>query len=179
MKAIIKFSLTFLCLVFIIVSCEKDINSGRMIVKMTCSNDSVPAYEHVYVDIKQVSINYLGSKQDSWIDLSTDAGIYDLLELMNDVTIALTDEEKLPIGKVGQIRLLLGNNNTVVVAGTAFPLKVPSAYTSGVKIVVNQEIRRTQKIIITLDFDAEQSINQDNGDFIMNPVIKVKSISYY
>ena len=180
MKAIIKSGITFLCFVLIIVSCKKDMNSGRMTVYMTDDNDPPTVYEHVYIDLKQISVHYLGAQGESWIDLPTNSGIYDLMTLTDDITVAITDEERIPIGKVSQIRFLLGNNNTVVVGGYTFDLKVPSAYTSGVKIQVNQEIRRTQKIAITLDFDPDESIELNgSGEYIMKPVIKVKSVSYY
>lgn len=180
MKPIIKLNLILLFFAFVIISCEKNINSGKMKVYMT--DDIIPTstYEHVYIDLEKISIHYLGSQGDSWIDLPTNSGIYDLPTLSDDITIAITDEGSIPIGKVSQIRFKLGNNNSVVVSGVTSPLKIPSAYTSGVKIQVNQEIRRTQKISIILDFDADQSINMNGvGEYIMNPVIKVKSVSYY
>jgi hypothetical protein len=89
----------------------------------------------------------------------------------------IADDEHMPMGKVSQIRLVLGENNSVVVEGTTFALKIPSSNESGLKINVHETVRRNDHIIITLDFDAEASVNLNgNGEYIMNPVIKVKEI---
>ncbi|HYG15032.1 MAG TPA: DUF4382 domain-containing protein, partial [Bacteroidia bacterium] len=79
---------------------------------------------------------------------------------------------------VTQMRLILGTNNTVVVdsVGT-FDLKVPSAYNSGIKINLDTDITVDQHLEIVLDYDAEQSIHKTgSGEYIMEPVIKVRSV---
>lgn len=142
-----------------------------MRVKMT---DAPGDYKEVNVDIKLVEIHHDGK----WTALPTNAGVYDLLKLRDSVTVPISDSVVLNRGKVTQMRLILGTNNTVVVdsVGT-FPLTVPSAYNTGIKINVDTEITVDQHLEIVLDYDAEQSIHKNgNGEYIMEPVIKVRSV---
>src|SRR5215212_11158430 len=118
-----KNSILVLMAAVLLFGCKKDDNNngggyGSMRVKMT---DAPGDYKEVNVDIKLVEINHNGN----WIALSTNAGVYDLLKLRDSVTVPISDSVVINRGKVTQIRLILGNNNTVVVdsMGT-FPLTV-------------------------------------------------------
>jgi hypothetical protein len=182
MKVAIKIILIYFCLVFITVSCQKGINSSLMKVGLTDAGPSPQdsGYSHVYIDIKQISIGYTGAQNDVWMDLPTNAGIYDLLKLTNNLTTVISNEITVPIGRVGQIRLILGVNNSITIGGASFNLKVASGITSGVKILVDADIKRTQNLWIVLDFNVSKSIIQNGtGDFTLVPVIEVKSISNY
>jgi hypothetical protein len=60
---------------------------------------------------------------------------------------------------------------------TIHSLKIPSSEQSGIKINVDARIPPANNLIITLDYDADKSVNQEgNGDYIMKPVIKVQNI---
>ena len=150
-------------------------NSTRLQVKMT---DAPAVYQEVNVDIESVSVHY-GDSTDSgmWMDLATNSGIYNLLELQNDVSVVLADENGLPPGEIGQMRLLLGEENTVVVDSVAFDLKTPSAQQSGLKINLDFVLEPGKQYMILLDFDAGKSVvEQGNGGFLLKPVIRVDSI---
>lgn len=157
----------------LLFGCKKDNNggSGSMRVKLT---DAPGDYKEVNVDIRMVEIHHDGK----WMALPTNAGVYDLLKLRDSITTPISDSVVINRGKVTQMRLILGDSNTVVVdsVGT-FPLKVPSAYNTGIKINVDTEITVDQHLEIVLDFDAAQSVNKTgNGEYILEPVIKVKSV---
>jgi hypothetical protein len=111
--------------------------------------------------------------------LNTNAGIYDLLKIQNDVTAVLTQDTKLPVGEITQLRLMLGTHNSLFISNDSeFSLTVPSAYNTGIKINVNTSVSSAQHLVITLDFNAERSIVvEGNGDYILNPVIEVKSVT--
>jgi hypothetical protein len=64
--------------------------------------------------------------------------VYNLLDLTAGVNVLLADN-LVPSGKLGQIRLLLGDKNTVVV-GIRPILKTPSAQQSGLKLKINQTL---------------------------------------
>ncbi len=51
---------------------------------------------------------------DSLIELGTNQGIYNLLEFVNGQDTLIVDED-IPSGYISQIRLVLGENNTVMV----------------------------------------------------------------
>jgi hypothetical protein len=171
MKTFMKICL--ICgIVFTVAGCKKE-KYGDLIIKMT---DAPGDYLQVNVDIRQVEVHYASGH--NWVTLHTQSGMYDLLTLQHNVTALLATGAHIPAGDVSQIRLILGGNNTVMLNdSTIHQLKIPSAEQSGVKINVHAIVPPGDPLIITLDFDADKSVNKEgNGDYIMKPVITVKEI---
>jgi hypothetical protein len=166
--------ITMLMVIMVFAGCKKPFYSAHLQIKMT---DAPADYQSVSIDLQKVMVHYSNKPEDSWVELKSNPGVYDLLTLRNDVTAIIADDEKLPTGKISQIRLVLGDNNFVIVEGLKHMMTIPSSGTSGLKINVHETIRRNDDVIITLDFDAEQSVNvTGNGEYVMNPVIKIKSV---
>jgi len=159
-----------------IQGCQKDKFNSRIKVNMT---DGPGIYEEVNIDIKQVEIHYNsdGPRLAGWLNLKTNARIYNLIELQNGVTAVLADDARLPSGHVTQMRLILGGRNTVVTGGVEYNLDVPSSENTGLKINIDMELYPNSGKEILLDFDAEKSIvvNGD-GTYSLQPVIQIKSI---
>ena len=152
-------------------------DAGKGAVKIHLT-DAPGDYLKVNIDIKQVRIHIAddSTSNDGWIDLPTNAGIYDLLELQNGIDTTVVDSTIVPAGKVSQIRFILGPNCSVQTKDSVYhDLKVPSGEQSGLKINVHRDIPQGQTLHILLDFDADKSIHQKgNGEFSMKPVIKIK-----
>ena len=112
-----------------------------------------------------------------WVQLNTHVGIYDLLKLRNNVATVLAENKGLPVGKVTQLRLIVGTQNTVVVGGQVFKLFVPGGFQTGIKILVREVLNLNgngQGLTIKLDFNADKSIIlTDDGRYILKPVIKI------
>ncbi|NTW23961.1 MAG: DUF4382 domain-containing protein, partial [Lentimicrobium sp.] len=109
----------------------------------------------------------------STVMLNTNAGIYNLLNFSNglDTLIATGD---LNAGKISQIRLILGPNNSVIVDNVVYPLSTPSAQQSGLKLQVHRTFEPGVSYMLLLDFDANQSIIlTGNGQYQLKPVIRV------
>src|SRR5690606_12310453 len=165
MRNLLKFSL--IVLMFIgLVSCSSDDDSktnegnAKLAIKLT---DAPGDYDAVYIDVKEVVVKYSGNEED--LDLGINAGIYNLLELTGGVNVLLFDDE-VPAGKISQIRLVLGENNTIVVDGQTLPLSTPSAQQSGLKIQVNETLEPGILYEFMLDFDVDKSIvSQGNGGY--------------
>lgn len=100
------------------------------------------------------------------------------MTLQNNITTLLATGTHIPAGDVSQVRLILGNNNTLMLRdSTVVPLKIPSSEQSGVKINVHGRIPPNGPLVIVLDFDAGKSIvNEGNGSYSIKPVISVKSV---
>lgn len=142
-------------------------NEAQIAVKLV---DAPGDYEAVFVEVEDVRIKYAGAEDSS--SLEVNAGIYNLLELTGGVS-ALLAEEDVPAGKISQIRLILGDENTVVVNGETHPLKTPSAQQSGLKIQVNETLEAGIFYEFILDFNVEESIvAQGNGGYSLKPVIR-------
>ena len=111
-------------------------------------------------------------------NLPAEGKIYDLLTLTGGVSALLADEV-VPSGYLGQIRLLLGDKNTVVLKdGTSHPLNTPSAQQSGLKLNVNQTLTAGVTYDFLLDFDVAHSIVVQagaSGNYNLHPVVKVST----
>ena len=140
-------------------ACNDDTeNSGsaRMEVRMT---DAPGDYEEVNIDIKSVQIIKEGDTDESeWITLDEiHPGIYNLLDFSNGRDTLLASAN-LPAGTISQIRLVLGDNNTLKLKdGTTVALKTPSGQTSGVKLKIDSELVEDVTYMLLLDFDAAKS----------------------
>ncbi|MFM6984475.1 MAG: DUF4382 domain-containing protein [Chitinophagaceae bacterium] len=128
-------------------------------------------------DYGQVNVEIVGAEVHSdingWTSLNVKAGIYNLLDLTNgkDTLIATG---QVAVGKISQIRLTLGSNNTVLFKGNTYPLKTPSGQQSGIKLQVNATLLAGINYSMLIDFDADKSIVQTgDGKFILKPVIRV------
>lgn len=172
MKSLFKLSL--ITLLFIgFASCSDDDSennnegNAKLAIRLT---DAPGDYEHVFVDVEEVEIKYSDGRDD--VNLGINAGVYDLLELTAGVNVLLFDDE-VPAGNISQIRLILGDDNTIVVDGQILPLDTPSAQQSGLKIQVNETLEPGILYEFMLDFDVDKSIvAQGNGGFLLKPVIR-------
>ena len=153
--------------------CKKnDSGTGYMKVRMT---DAPGTYQQVNVDILQVRIHLVEANgNSSWIDLPTNAGIYDLLALQNGIDTTIANTINIPQGVITQMRLVLGNNNTVMADSIVYDLQTPSGQTSGVKLNGNMIVPANDTLFVLLDFVASESVVQHgNGEFHLKPVIRV------
>lgn len=104
--------------------------------------------------------------------LNTTAGIYNLLDFTNGVSV-LFATSVLNDARVKQVRLILGPNNTIVRDGITYSLSTPSAEQSGLKLQVNQTLVANIENSILIDFDANTSVIQTgNGTYKLKPVLR-------
>jgi hypothetical protein len=148
-------------------------------VKMT---DAPGDYDEVNVEVLDVMIKGdSDSGENGWISIGdkTQVGegkIYDLLKLTGGANIMLTDSS-IPSGNLGQIRLVLGDENTIVVDGESFSLTTPSGQQSGLKLEINQTLIGGTTYEFLLDFDVDKSIvATGSSNYILKPVIRVSTM---
>ncbi len=175
-------SLALLSILFI-SSCEKDDDTqastpaGKATLKFNLT-DAPASYDAVYIDVQEVKVHVSNSgdtsNADGWITLpNTQPGIYNLLDFQNGIDTLIASGD-VPAGKISQIRLILGPQNSVVVNGVSEPLKTPSAQQSGLKLKVNYTLQAGLVYEFWLDFDASRSIvAKGNGGYNLKPVIRV------
>ena len=136
-------------------------------IRMT---DAPMMVEEVNVDLEMVVIK--GTNDADSIFLGTNAGIYNLLDFQNGID-TLIASSTITLDTVKQIRLILGEENTVKVDGVLHELKTPSAQQSGLKIKVDIPLDSLNVYNLLLDFDAEESVKETGNSFMLKPVIKV------
>ncbi len=169
-------SLVLFCLVFL-YSCEtlfeadlSPTNNSTTTLNIRLTDGPIDL-EEVNIDLQGVVVK--GEEGFEEIALETNTGIYDLLDFQNgiDTLIAMAD---IQLERIREVRLILGDNNTVVVDGEIHELKIPSGSQSGLKIKACLDLGPMTEFDLLLDFDAGASIHQTgNGKYIMRPVIKL------
>lgn len=178
---VLSFSLiAFICFSF--VGCNSNDDSqetSRLSIRMT---DAPGDYDAVYVDVQDVLIKS-GTDTDEdggWVSIgNVTPKVYNLLELTGGVDVLLADGI-VPSGFLGQVRLILGDDNTVVKDGESYPLHTPSAQQSGLKLTINQTLVSGVDYEFLLDFDVEHSIvvqAGNSGKYNLHPVIRVSTMA--
>ncbi len=169
---ILSATLLLLLANFVLVSCSKEKNKSRLSIYLT---DAPGAYDAVNIDVASVEIKVSSDQgDDGWIQLPVNTGVYNLLEFKNGMDTLLSTVE-LPAGKVSQLRLKLGTNNTIVLNGSTLPLPLytPSAQTSGLKFNIHADLVEGVEYKLWIDFDCARSIVvTGNIDYKLKPVIR-------
>lgn len=149
---------------------KKQEGTARLNVRLT---DAPGDYEAVNVDIQSVEVH---TAANGWVTLNTYAGVYNLLDFVNGQDTLLATAS-IPAGEISQIRLILGENNTVQVDSMIYPLTTPSAQQSGLKLNLDDTLAAGVVHGLVLDFDASQSVVETgNGKYILKPVIRVTGV---
>ncbi|WP_319503218.1 DUF4382 domain-containing protein [uncultured Draconibacterium sp.] len=171
-----KFITAFIIAATFFVACSDDDNkagTGTLKVDLT---DAPAEYSAVLVDIQglRINVNDADTTEGNWMDLTLDTmGQINLLELMDGVSIQLSEDE-IPAGYLSQIRLILGDNNQLVIGEDTMDMETPSAQQSGLKVNVHDSIADGETFSMMLDFDAEQSVvDKGNGGYSLKPVLTV------
>ncbi len=132
--------------------------------------DAPGDYDAVYIDLIGAEVH---SDVKGWVPLNVKAGIYNLANLTNGKDTLIANGQ-VAVGNVSEIRLILGNNNTVVVKGVSYALSTPSAQQSGLKLKVNTVLVEGITYNLLIDFDADKSIvDTGNDKYILKPVLRV------
>lgn len=152
-------------------------NTSRVQLKLV---DSPGDYEEVNVEI--IDILYNSTEDESgWTSITPNDFtpiIVDLTELIagNDLLLA---DVIVPSGMLKQIRLVLGNNNALVIEGETTPihLDTPSAQQSGLKLKLDTELEPGYSYTFILDWNVQKSIVKagNSGKYILKPVIRVNT----
>jgi hypothetical protein len=149
--------------------------------------DNPGDYQAVNVEILDVMIrmeNEEGEDNDdddesSWMSLEAESGIVNLLDFTGGFSKVLVERFPIPAGTLSQIRLVLGDGNSIVIEGESeeeseeFDLKTPSGQQSGLKVKIDTEIEEGFTYDFILDFDVEKSIVHagNSGNIILKPVL--------
>lgn len=144
--------------------------------------DAPADYEEINIDIQGLRIHYtppgsdtveVGEGDGEWIELPVEPAQINLLEFTNGVDTLLSSADLDP-GLYQELRLILGENNTVVVDGEVNELQVPSGQQSGFKVNFETDLESDEKLDLIVDFDAARSVHEagSSGRYILRPVLK-------
>lgn len=159
--------------IMILASCQREAKDSRNARVQVYLTDNPGDYEAVFIDVVDIKVNISGDTINGWQSLTgVNAGVYDLLTLVNDNDTLLADAA-INSGRLHQMRLVLGTENFVKVNGQLIRLKTPSAQQSGLKLNIQQDVLSGVLYKIVLDFDVAKSIVKTGNDkYILKPVIR-------
>jgi hypothetical protein len=172
-RSLLSISL-FGILVFFGTYCKKDAEKSRLTVYLT---DAPADYDAVNIEVVGIQVKASSDPgEGGWttMPMPVSPAIYNLLEFTNGMETLLSTFE-LPAGKVSQLRLILGENNSIVVNGiaSALPLEVPSGSESGLKFNIHADLVGGVEYKLWIDFDCLRSVVVNGaGDYILKPVLR-------
>jgi hypothetical protein len=154
--------------------------------------DAPGDFDSIFVDIVGIDVHVAGdddrdetaepdarddegrarSTAGGWVRVTTPIQQVDLLTLQNGVTLDLGGTT-LEAGDYDKIRLIV-SGGSVVAAGQASSLRIPSGAQTGIKFHYDLTIEPDVTTTLTLDFDGAASVHMDGTEYVLNPVLKVK-----
>lgn len=164
----------FAVLIFSGASCKKEAEKSRLTVYLT---DAPADYDEVNIEVVGIEVKASSDPgEGGWttMPMAVSPVVYNLLEFTNGMETLLSSME-LPAGKISQLRLILGDNNTIVVNGvaSALPLEVPSGSESGLKFNIHADLVGGIEYKLWIDFDCLRSVVDNGaGGYILKPVLR-------
>lgn len=165
----VKFFILALVVSSLWVGCDKDNNDSDTTSVKVRLTDAPGDYDQVNVEVTGVEFQV---DNTTMVNLDVTAGVYNLLDFVNGLDTLIASKD-VPSGKLTQVRLILGTNNTVVIDGVSHNLETPSAQQSGLKLNMNADLVAGEDYDLLLDFDASKSIVETgNGEYQLKPVLR-------
>jgi hypothetical protein len=158
--------------IFVVPACDK-VNlqpTTNLNIKLT---DSRLTSQDINVDVKEITVNLEG--ENEWISLKPKTGVYNLLNLKNGKDTLIASGDVPATGIVRQMRLILGDKNTIQINKQALPLNIATKTGNTLDVMVGAKMNKNLETLV-VDFDAATSISQTaDGKYELNPVLKVKT----
>ena len=174
-----------------------DSATARLTVRLTDAPFPFDLAEAASVTITRIELLAAADDGDAENDTSDTEGVLDrivlfdgepfalnLLDLRDGVDTLLVEHFAIPAdGSYNRIRLFVGDDAEVrFLDGTTYPLKLPSAQQSGIKIALPAYEATDGDIDLLIDFDVERSfVTRGNPEgpsfqgFLFKPVLEVES----
>ena len=178
-------SLIIICVIMVSIavfqSCNNDTDDNTARIQIQLVDE--PG-DYLEVNIEIIDIQYNSSEsEEGWTSFTLESPInVDLTELIAGNSLLLVDQI-IPSGMLKQIRLVLSDNNTLVieaeegVASEPIHLNTPSAQQSGLKLNLNEELIGGFTYTFILDWVVQESVVEagNSGMYNLKPVIKVNA----
>lgn len=181
-KKFVQAAISLLAVSAIIYSCQKDISNSSdpdkpHAVSIYLTDHQTPIFDSVFIDIQQLEVKLEDDTlpNDGWVSLNIRPGIYNILRFRNGLD-TLFATGTLPNARIKKVRLTLGTQNTAVLNGQVFPLRIKD---EDRQVVANLESHNFEitngQVLFWIDFDAGNSIQVDNSGSGNNNGYRLKS----
>ncbi len=148
----------------VIYSCQKE-SDEEPVLELSLI-DGPTDYQEVNIQVigAEVKVKKALDGSEGWRPLTVQTGIINILSLTNGVEHLLSTT-RLPVGDISEVRLKLGQSNTVKVMNVVHPLNFDEKNDSAsLKLEFKKKIVAGTTYRATLDFDADKSIKVDSSN---------------
>lgn len=154
----------------VLLSCQKEqsgtVPNGPRPVAIYLTDHATPVFDSLFIDIQRLEIKVEDDalSNDGWISLNIRTGVYNILRFRNGLD-TLFGTGILPNTRLRKIRLGLGQQNSAMLNGQSYPLRV-NDNDRQVEVDLDDhqfEITPDGRIVFWIDFDAGNSIQVDNS----------------
>tara|TARA_R110001592_G_scaffold20142_5_gene82023 strand:+ start:1715 stop:2293 length:579 start_codon:yes stop_codon:yes gene_type:complete len=172
----------FLSFLTIFLSCSSEsINQDLELNKATVSVNLIGAqaeFDLVNIEVLDVQVKVIDDESvpNCWLSLNVNSkGIYNLLDLIDDSEANLVNSLKIPAGEIYEVKLVLGDNNTIVIDGKTLPLVMNSEHAKGLVVRTEKDLKSNTDYSFSINFDVKKSILKTNikDRIILSPVLSV------
>lgn len=128
-------------------------------------------YQEVNVEIKEVWVKFY-KENTGWFLLKTNKQVYNLQKFQQGLDTVLACGA-VPQSEIKEIRLVLGDANSIKNNGSRYPLSIARGAEAGLRIQTKTSLVGDNDRL-TIDFDAAASISADGKDaYKLMPVLKI------
>jgi hypothetical protein len=180
MKRAIKITgILILLLSGVIMSCEKENNRGGLQVNFVDHPGKPSRYDAVNIDFDKIQINVGAQTRPGWMDISTNAGVYNMLNYQNGRYLQMVSNQRIPVGIIKQLRIVLGKNHSVIAGGVKYPLKIDTRLRNTLTLDMPTRVPANDLVSVLIGFNIEASvIEAGKGEYLLGPVVKVLSVTH-
>lgn len=156
--------------VITIVACNKTTFESVSKFNVKLASSGQLAVEQVNIDVQQVKVNY---SDTTWVLLNTPQQVYNILDYKNGLDTVIANGTIPATSVVKQLKLVLGNNNTVKLGGKFFPLTSMDT-NNELTLKVDKKLNRYIEHV-TIVFDPANSVSMGlNGSYQLKPSVMIK-----
>jgi hypothetical protein len=133
-------------------------------------HDSSADFQEVNIHVKRIEVRQSKSGEAGWEVIEEPDETYNLLELVNGNT-ALLGKKEIEPARYTQVRLMLGEDNSVVRDGQSYDLSING--NTSVIMDINADLSGGDYYVLNVDFDVSRSIQmQGDTEYLLDPVVR-------
>ncbi|WP_455169098.1 DUF4382 domain-containing protein [Aegicerativicinus sediminis] len=143
---------------------------------------SLASYDALNVEISDVLVKTKdnGAAPDCWISLHANGlGNINLLELTNGSNLMIVNNLPVKTSEIYEVRLVLGNNNTVIIDGQSYSVSAPENHQEGLSVPSIHLLKGGNNYTINLKVNIDNAVveNSVNNYKYLNPTMEVQLFS--
>ena len=186
MKFLLKLKIVLLCLIFLslFTNCTKEeesspIENSLVNVKLLGTQSQLNRFN---LEILDVQLRVLEDETDpnAWLSLNAiNTGIHDLTDFTGNQVITLVDFEQVPSEFIYNIKLVFGDENTLVKNGVEYIIDIESDYDHASVNVLEKQLVENKLYDFTIELNIDESVRfPSQNEAKLNPKMNTEMRLY-